>query len=122
MVRRQTTGPRSPVIHQGGIYWVSMDPTKGHEQKGRRPVLVISRTELNEHLNGLAVAVPITNGGRFIEARGLAVSLPETLQTEGKILVCSPRQMDFIARDAEYIEAVPDDLLQDILARHAALY
>lgn len=122
MAGERTTGTGSPIIHQGDIYWISMDPTKGHEQRGRRPVLVISRTELNRHLNGLAVALPITSGGRFIEAKGLAVPLPETLQTKGKVLVCSPRQMDFIARDAEYIETVPDDFLQDILARHAALY
>ena len=32
---------------QGDIYWADLNPVQGHEQKGRRPVLVLSRNEIN---------------------------------------------------------------------------
>jgi mRNA interferase MazF len=38
------------VTHQWGIFWASLSPTKGSEQSGVRPVLVISSEEVNEAL------------------------------------------------------------------------
>lgn len=35
------------MVEQGDIYWADLDPTQGHEQRGRRPVLVLSRNEIN---------------------------------------------------------------------------
>jgi len=32
---------------QGDVYWAELDPTRGREQRGRRPVLVVSRDEIN---------------------------------------------------------------------------
>lgn len=121
MAGRHSQRSRSSVVRQGEIYELDLDPTEGHEQQGFRPVLVISKTALNSHIK-VAIAVPITNGGKFIKTLGLSVLLPETLQTKGKVLVCSPRTIDFNARNAEYIETVPDDFLKDILARHNALF
>ena len=36
-----------PPPKQGEIYWVDLEPTRGREQKGLRPALVLSRDELN---------------------------------------------------------------------------
>ncbi len=36
--------------YQWGIYWADLDPTKGSEQAGTRPVLVISVEEVNQPL------------------------------------------------------------------------
>ena len=47
---------------RGDIYIVGRDPTKGHEQQGTRPVLVISPGPLNR-LTGMPVVLPITQGG-----------------------------------------------------------
>lgn len=38
------------VTYQWGIFWADLDPTKGSEQSGVRPVLVISTEEVNEAL------------------------------------------------------------------------
>ncbi len=35
------------MAEQGEIYWAELDPAQGHEQRGRRPVLVLSRNEIN---------------------------------------------------------------------------
>lgn len=38
------------VNYQWGIFWADLEPTKGSEQAGRRPVLVISTEEVNQAL------------------------------------------------------------------------
>lgn len=51
-------------MKRGHIYLVSLDPTEGHEQRGTRPVVVVSPTDFNKATK-LPVIVPITNGGDF---------------------------------------------------------
>ncbi|MEA3522390.1 MAG: type II toxin-antitoxin system PemK/MazF family toxin, partial [Campylobacterota bacterium] len=51
------------IPEQGDIVALSFDPQSGHEQKGRRPALIISNKIFNQHL-GLAFACPITNSKR----------------------------------------------------------
>jgi mRNA interferase MazF len=36
------------VIRRGAVHWAEFDPVRGHEQRGRRPALVISRDEIND--------------------------------------------------------------------------
>lgn len=38
------------VEYQWGIFWADLEPTKGSEQAGTRPVLVISAEEVNQSL------------------------------------------------------------------------
>ena len=47
-------------ILRGEIVWASLDPTKGHEQSGRRPVLVLSHDVFNER-SGTVIAVALTS-------------------------------------------------------------
>ena len=61
-------------MERGDIYIVGLDPTKGHEQQGTRPVLVISPGPFNR-LTGMPVVLPITQGGNFARTAGFAVSL-----------------------------------------------
>ncbi len=61
-------------MERGDIYRVSLDPTAGHEQRGSRPVLVISSGKLNR-LTGVPIVVPITTVGGFARTAGFAVSL-----------------------------------------------
>ena len=46
-------------IKQGDIIWASLDPIKGHEQAGLRPVLILQNDLFNEHL-GTVLVVPLT--------------------------------------------------------------
>lgn len=50
-------------IKQGDIVWASLDPIKGHEQAGLRPVLILQNDLFNEHLNTVLV-VPLTTNLR----------------------------------------------------------
>lgn len=47
-------------ILRGDIYWAHMDPTVGHEQAGRRPVLVLSETVFNDR-SGTVIAIALTS-------------------------------------------------------------
>jgi mRNA interferase MazF len=47
-------------ILRGEIYWASLDPTRGNEQSGKRPVLVLSQDVFNDH-SGTVIAVAITS-------------------------------------------------------------
>lgn len=50
-------------IKQGDIVWVSLDPVKGHEQAGMRPVLILQNDLFNEHLSTV-LAIPLTTNLR----------------------------------------------------------
>lgn len=45
---------------RGEIYWVDLNPARGHEQAGLRPVLVISHDVFNER-SGTVIALAITS-------------------------------------------------------------
>lgn len=45
---------------RGDIVWCVLDPTMGHEQQGRRPVLIISADVFNER-SGTIIGLPITS-------------------------------------------------------------
>ena len=51
-------------MRRGEIWVVGLDPAEGHEQKGRRPVLVISPDAFNQ-VTKVPVVLPITSGGQF---------------------------------------------------------
>jgi len=48
---------------QGDIIAITFDPQSGHEQKGRRPALVVSKDLFNRS-TGLAIVCPLTNTDR----------------------------------------------------------
>ncbi len=47
-------------ILRGDIVWAELDPTKGHEQSGRRPVLILSHDVFNER-SGTVIAIALTS-------------------------------------------------------------
>lgn len=49
----------SPV--RGEIWYVQLDPVKGHEQGGTRPCLVVSTNDFNQSRLGLVFVIPITS-------------------------------------------------------------
>jgi mRNA interferase MazF len=47
-------------ILRGDIFWAELDPTRGHEQSGTRPVLILSEEVFNER-SGTVIAIAITS-------------------------------------------------------------
>jgi len=81
------------VPKQGDIIALSFDPQAGHEQKGRRPALVVSRDLFNQK-TGLAIVCPITK-----------------TEKEFPFHVPIPK-----GRRAKLIEHADEDLLFDVLS------
>jgi mRNA interferase ChpB len=107
-------------MKRGDIYMVSLDPTIGHEQQGQRTVLVVSPTAFNQATR-LPVVLPITGGGEFARRIGFAVSLAGT-RTTGIVRCDQPRTLDITARGGRRIEALPPEILDEVLAKLVTLF
>lgn len=53
-----------PTPQRGDLWWADFSPTRGHEQRGRRPALVISDNRFNESAAGLVLLCPLTTTER----------------------------------------------------------
>ena len=102
---------------QGQILKLDLDPTLGHEQKGYRPVLVVSATLFNAH-TGFCWVVPITK-----KQKGLPneTGLPDGLAVGGNLLLSQLRSIDWEARPFSVAGSVPTVFLKDVLARLSAV-
>ena len=108
-------------MERGDIFLVSLDPTQGHEQRGRRPVLVISPGPFNR-LTRVPVVLPITTGGNFARTAGFAVSLADCgTRTTGIVRCDQPRALDISARNGHKLEQLPLGIIEEVLARVAAI-
>ncbi|MXZ53694.1 MAG: type II toxin-antitoxin system PemK/MazF family toxin [Acidimicrobiaceae bacterium] len=108
-------------MQRGEVWLVNLDPTAGHEQRGTRPVLVVSPAPFNE-LTGTPVVLPITTGGSFARRRGFAVSLEDVgTRTTGVIRCDQPRVLDLGARKGRRLESVPAPVVEEVLARLATI-
>ncbi|MDB5878715.1 MAG: Growth inhibitor [Variovorax sp.] len=104
-------------MERGDIYRVTLDPTSGREQKGMRPVLIVSQTAFNR-LTGTAFVLPITNGGDFARTAGFTVSLMGTgTETTGVVRCDQIRVLDVSARKGSKLESVPESVLDEVMAR-----
>lgn len=109
-------------MKRGEIWYVELDPTLGKEQRGTRPVLVVS-TDAFSHVTGLAIVCPITGGGPLTRDLGFAVSLIGSgLKTTGVVIASQPRTIDLKARNGRRIETAPDFIVDDVLARLVAIF
>jgi len=109
-------------MERGDIYLVSLDPSAGHEQQGKRPVLVVSPGKFNR-LTGVPIVLPITTGGSFARTAGFTVSLIGTgTQTIGVVRCDQPRSLDLRARGAKKLETVPNQIVDEVLSKVSSLF
>lgn len=73
--------------NRGDIWTVSLDPTKGHEQGGTRPCLVISANKFNHGPADLVVVIPVTSRYKAI-ASHVRVPAGEANLTEDSFVKC----------------------------------
>jgi len=99
------------VPKKGDFVAVTFDPQSGHEQRGRRPALVVSNTLFNRH-TGLAIVCPLTSTDRRFPFH-VAVDAP---QVTGFVMVEQVKSLDFRARGARRIGKASDRLLDEVLS------
>jgi mRNA interferase ChpB len=107
-------------MDRGDIYHVTLDPTQGREQAGRRYVLIVSPRDFNRF--GTPLVCPITQGGNFARNKGFAVSLSGigTL-TQGVVLCNQPRVLDLQTRQVTFAEKAPQFIIDEVLAKVSTL-
>jgi mRNA-degrading endonuclease toxin of MazEF toxin-antitoxin module len=109
-------------MQRGEIWFVSLDPTSGHEQRGRRPVLIVSPEAFNR-VTKVPVVLPITSGGSFARTAGFAVTLEGAgTKTTGVVRCDQPRALDLAARSGRKLESVPDAIVDEVLAKVAVIF
>jgi mRNA interferase MazF len=107
------------VPRQGDFIAVTFDPQAGHEQRGRRPALVISKDLFNAR-TGLAIVCPVTNNPR---RHPMHVPVAPESGLTGFVMVEQIRSLDCRAREAQRIATADADLLAEVLAQvDACLY
>jgi len=96
---------------QGDIINLDFSPTKGHEQRGRRPALVVSNATYNKYGRGIVIVCPITKTDRGVKTQ---VKLDRRTATAGVIMTDQIKALDLNERNPDYIEAIPFDILIEI--------
>ena len=99
------------MVKQGQIIWMDFDPQKGHEQKGRRPALVVSNKSFNSFSKFLIVC-PITNND---ENYPFDVRLDYRTKTTGVVMCDQVKSLDIKSRSYNIVEKAPDDILSNVL-------
>jgi mRNA interferase ChpB len=107
-------------VKRGDIYLVSLDPTEGREQRGNRPVVVVSATAFNVATQ-LPVVCPITNGGDFARRIGFAVPIIG-IKTSGVVRCDQPRVLDLATRHARKVDSLPEAVMDEVLARLGPIF
>ena len=100
------------VPEKGDFVIVTFGPQAGHEQKGRRPALVVSNTLFSRH-TGLAIACPVTNTFRNVPFH---VAIPGTCSLTGHVMAEQIKSVDYMARRVKFVEKAPDSLLDEVLS------
>jgi mRNA interferase MazF len=102
---------RRYVPKKGDFVTLSFDPQSGHEQKGRRPALVVSNDLFNRH-TGLAIVCPVTNTDRGYPFH---LRVPRGSSLTGFVMVEQVKSGDYATRRTKFVKRAPPEFLADVL-------
>lgn len=105
------------VPSRGDIVWLNFTPQAGHEQRGKRPVLILSPKMYNEKTS-LCICLPITSR---VKGYPFEVALPKGLEIQGVVLSDQIKNLDFTVREIDFICRVDDAVLTRVQKNILAL-
>jgi mRNA interferase MazF len=108
---------RGYVPEQGDVIGINLDPQAGHEQRGRRPALVVSPRTYNGRV-GLALLCPITSQ---VKGYPFEVALPDGLPVKGVVLADQVKSLDWKARQCAHICTISEEVVVQVLRRLGTL-
>ena len=100
------------IPRKGDFVALTFDPQSGHEQKGRRPALVVSNDLFNRH-TGLAIVCPITNTIRNFPFH---VPLPYNTELTGVVMVEQVKSIDYKSKRNKKIAKADKELIEEVLS------
>lgn len=93
------------VPHQGDVVFLDFNPTKGHEQSGTRPAVVISTNIFNQKTK-MAILCPITSNNKEFPTH---YQLEDTKNIQGSVLCEHVKSVDYEIRNLKFIEKLSDN-------------
>lgn len=103
---------------QGDLVFLNFKPTKGHEQTGYRPAIVISNNVFNKNTK-MVMVCPITSNDKYFPTH---YNLEDSKQIKGSVLCEHIRSIDYDSRNLKFIEkASNNDLLSVIMLVNACI-
>jgi mRNA interferase MazF len=105
------------VPKRGDVAWITLNLQAGHEQAGRRPVLILSPSSYNLRA-GLAIVCPIAS---HVKDYPFEVRLPEGLDVKGVVLADQVKSLDWQIREADYLCSLPATTVQETWQKLARL-
>ena len=100
------------VPKKGDFITISFDPQTGHQQKGRRPALVLSNDLFTKH-TGLAIVCPVTNTDRGYPFH---LAVPSASSVTGFVMVEQVESIDYRSRKARRIGKASEPVLEEALS------
>jgi mRNA interferase MazF len=104
------------IPERGDIVWINFDPQSGHEQKGKRPAIVLSPKEYNKKV-GLGLFCPITSK---IKKYPFEVEIFNK-KINGVALSDQIKSFDWKTREIEYIGKITPEKVEEILSKLSVL-
>ncbi len=101
------------VPDRGDVIWINLNPQAGHEQAGRRPVIVLSPAKYNRKV-GMAILCPIMTQ---IKGYPFEVNIPPDLKIAGVILSDQVKCLDWKVRNAEFICKLHSKVIEKVLKK-----
>ena len=98
---------------RGDLVWLEFSHQAGHEQKGRRPALVLSPRSFNEK-RGMALFCPITSR---VAGYPFEVLLPSDGEITGAVLSDQVRSLDWRARHVRYAGSASAHVVEEVVAK-----
>lgn len=100
------------VPDQGDLVWLDFSPQSGHEQRGRRPAIVLSKKVYNGRI-GLALFCPITSKekGYPFEVKVMGKKI------QGCVLSDQVKSLDWTVRNIEYMEAAKKEVIEEVIGK-----
>jgi len=100
------------IPNKGDIVWLDFDPQLGHEQKGRRPALVLSSVIYNEK-SSLALFCPITSHEKGYP---FEVKISEK-KIKGVVLSDQVKSFDWVRRKVKFISKAKESEIAEVIEK-----
>lgn len=103
---------------QGDVIFLNFNSTKGHEQAGFRPAVVISNNVFNQNTK-MVMVCPITSNDKYFPTH---YNLEDTKNIHGAVLCEHIRSIDYESRNVKFVEKISDnDFLSIITLLNACI-
>jgi len=101
---------------RGELWMIDLDPTRGHEQAGKRPALIVSDDVFNSGPAGLVIVLPLTSRSKGVRSH-VAVQPPEGGLRKPSFIKCEDVRSASVERLEKRLGAVSPVTMEAVALR-----